>query len=421
MYNISEMIVVMASLFVAYNSWISIDILIRRFPKAFKKMNEQISFLIETYNFICEHNPLILDFYETEKEQPELKVQDVVECKIEAKYENKYLEKFKQFPNEFSFTEVELEQETQEYEKIRLNYEKSRLDTINEIQEKLFKINEIQETGNIVNKDEKYTENINEIGIIGLLKFFDIEEEYNDDSDDFDIEELYLDLLKNKEELLQKMSETEKMNMADEEMRKLARQIIINQKLDKFIDNYVLERTPLGNIYMRYNHNKGSFEYFSNNTIPYRYLEPVARKYVTTFWCKPIFIDIDEELKNAETRYDEEKKKKEEDNIRRQEDTKNNVKSVITKMKSYNKDTKNQAATKPMKNRSTNNILPPQIKATLPNITQTSEKQLLKENANRYTWEGRLTGFCPLKKIDKKILDKKLAMTYADFKRMQNK
>ena len=49
----------------------------------------------------------------------------------------------------------------------------------------------------------------------------------------------------------------------------------------------------------------------------------------------------------------------------------------------------------------------------------TKEQQLVKENANRYTWEGRLTNFCPLKKIDKKILDKKLAMTYADFKKIQ--
>jgi DeoR/GlpR family transcriptional regulator of sugar metabolism len=46
-------------------------------------------------------------------------------------------------------------------------------------------------------------------------------------------------------------------------------------------------------------------------------------------------------------------------------------------------------------------------------------EQLLKENANRYTWEGRLTNFCPLKKIDKKVLDKKLNMTYSEFKKLQ--
>jgi hypothetical protein len=75
-----------------------------------------------------------------------------------------------------------------------------------------------------------------------------------------------------------------------------------------------------------------------------------------------------------------------------------------------------------MKNRTTSNFaLPPQIKANLPNVNQNSDKHLLKENANRYTWEGRLSSFCPLKKIDRKQLDKKLTMTYAEFKKMQQK
>ena len=102
--------------------------------------------------------------------------------------------------------------------------------------------------------------------------------------------------------------------------------------------------------------------------------------------------------------------------------THTNTTSVIAKLKSYNKDTTNQSKIIPqMKNRSSNHVLPPQIKANLPNLNQTSDKQLLKEHANRYTCEGRLTDFNPLKKIDKKMLNKKLAMTYADFKRMQQK
>ena len=75
---------------------------------------------------------------------------------------------------------------------------------------------------------------------------------------------------------------------------------------------------------------------------------------------------------------------------------------------------------RPMKNRSIkNSILPPQIKANLPVVNNISDKILLKEKANRYTWEGRLTNFCPLKKINRKIVDKKLSMTYADFKKLQ--
>jgi hypothetical protein len=138
-----------------------------------------------------------------------------------------------------------------------------------------------------------------------------------------------------------------------------------------------------------------------------------------TYWCKPLFVDIDEDLKRAEVRYDEEKKKKEEDDKKREEERKNNPKNILAQLKNYNKDTKEQTI-RPMKNRK-NNALPPQIQAKLPDINtnKQSEKQLLKENANRYTWEGRLTNFCPLKKIDRKVLDKKLTMSYADFKKMQ--
>ena len=247
----------------------------------------------------------------------------------------------------------------------------------------------------------------------------DIEEEYNEDQDDFDIEELYQDLLKHKEELLKKLDETEKMIMTEKEMRKKAREVIINKKLDKFMDNYILEHTPLGNIFMRYNNDKKSFEYFSNNTIPYRYLEPVGRRYVMTYWCKPIFVDIEEELKRAEIKFDEGVKIKMMEEKEREEEIKRNPKKILAQLKKYNKETKDQTM-RPMKNRSNKNgILPPQIQANLPDVNKTTDKQLLKENANRYTWEGRLTNFSPLKKIDRKILDKKLAMTYADFKKIQ--
>jgi hypothetical protein len=423
MYSITEIIIIQLLCFIImFNSKSAIHFLKQKFPFFNGNFQEKMNEFIRFYKFICDNNPLLID-YEYSDEIPELDdIQEVSikqELKPEEKFEDKYLEKFKKFPNDFSFSETELQQENEEYIKIRVEYEKNRFNTINSIQEQLHKINEIQEKGNILNNGDDFTKNINGFGINSLLKFFDIEEDYEDDPDDFDIEELYMDLLKNKEELLKKMDETEKMVMTEKEMRKKARDIIINNKLDKYIDNYVLECTPLGNIYMRYNNDKKSFEYFSNNSIPYRYLEPVGRKYVITYWCKPIFFDIEEELKKAEERYDEEKKKKEEDEKRMEEERKNNPKKILAQLKNYNKESKD-VTMRPMKNRSNkNSVLPPQIKANLPDVNKPSEKQLLKENANRYTWEGRLTNFCPLKKIDRKILDKKLAMTYADFKKMQ--
>ena len=397
-------------------------------------IKQKIIFLIDFYLFVCENNPLLLDYYDKEDELEEKEgfsvikgvpvieeggVKPVVE---EEKFEDKYLEKFKSFPNDFLFNELELAEEQTEYEKIKSVTEANRTICINEIENKLVKIKEIEENSDIsIDRDKKFTENINNFGINKLLDYFDLQEEYDDDPDYIDFEELYTDIIKEKNILNTELNDIEKNTVTDDEFKKMTRKKIINKKLDNFIDNYVLENTPMGNIYMRYNNSKGSFEYFSNNTIPYRYLEPVGRKYVMTYWCKPIFVDTEEELKRSEIKYNEDLKKKEEKEKEEEEKriSSNNPKMVLAKMKSYNKDTKNATAIRPMKNRSSNNVLPSQIKASFQNINQTSEKKFLKENSNRYTWEGRLTDFCPLKKVNKNVVNKNLAMTYADFKRIQ--
>lgn len=417
---IIELLATVSTFIIAYNSYNII--------KKIYLIDNNLFFLLDFYNFIFENHMILGDEEgDVKKEDDNKEEKDIKgekDDKMKEKFENKYLEKFKKFPNEFLLSELELQQENDEFEKIKRNFNNTRLDTIHRITERLLEIKNIQEHGNITNintetKDELvYTKNINKFGINGLLEFFDLEDE---DPEDIDFEELCLDLIRKKVELENELKEAEESKITDEEIQVSAREIIINQKLDKYMDNYVLEYTPLGNIYMRYNNSKKSFEYFSNNTIPYRYLEPVARKYVMTYWCKPLFVDIEEELKKAETKLEQEKVNEEKRNEEKKEEIKNGTKNVMAKLKSYNKETKNQnQIQRQMKNRSSSNfVLPPQIKANLPNINTNSEKQLLKENANRYTWEGRLTNFCPLKKIDKKILDKKLALTYADFKRIQ--
>ncbi|MDI9313001.1 MAG: hypothetical protein QM535_22515, partial [Limnohabitans sp.] len=211
-------------------------------------------------------------------------------------------------------------------------------------------------------------------------------------------------------------------------IREKAYEMVINNRIKGLINSVLLEMTPLGNVYMRYNSEKGSFEYFSNHSIPYRYLEPIGRKYVMTFWCKPLFIDLEEELKRAEEKFDEEKKK-EEERLEKEKQQKiqqsisgiNTKKSVMAKLKSYNNVSTNSTLNKPSlvpKNRGT--VLPPQIKPILPDLSDgTGDKHLLKENANRYTWEGRFQDFCLIKKIDRKVVDKKLTMSWAEFKKMQ--
>jgi hypothetical protein len=152
--------------------------------------------------------------------------------------------------------------------------------------------------------------------------------------------------------------------------------------------------TPLGNVYMRYNNNKKSFEYFSNNTIPYRYLEAVGRKYVMTFWCKPLFVNLADELVKAEQKQIDEKKEITifKPIVKQSFSSKNHIQNVKPNPNPLTKDLTN----------------------VKPNTGNTGPV-LLKENANRYTWEGRLSNLMLLKKAEKKST----TLSFAEFKLLQ--
>ena len=376
-----------------------------------KNINIFYDFLYNFYIFLNENNPLVIDYsdYSNNDELKEIDIQKPIDKKPEPIYDDKYLEKFKNFPNEFKFSDLELELERKHFELIKNNMEKNLLFNKSKIEEKLLKIKEICEKG-------YFEDEINDFGKEALISYFELDDEDEDEDEDIDFEELNLDLIVEKVKLEEEMTKLNNIIINDDEIKAEALQFIINKKLDTCMDNYVLECTPLGNIYMRYNNSKKSFEYFSNNTIPYRYLEPVGRKYVMTYWCKPIFVDIEEELKKSEEKYQEEMKKMSEEKNNESEEIKNKV----SKLKSYTKENSIKMTRAPSKNRGAAGMsLPPQFKANLPNINSTSEKILLKENANRYTWEGRLSNFSPLKKIDKKVVNKNLSLSFADFKKMQ--
>jgi hypothetical protein len=363
--------------------------------------NKLIAF-VNFYNYICENNPLLLDY----TDESEIVVEEELKQMAPApeKFEEKYLQRFKQFSNEYFFDETELIYELEMRDKVKSDFKQDKTNKLNELQETLLKINNI--TNGVTVSAEDGSMEYGEQVKTDLLTFYNI----NDEDEDTDFNHLYLELLTKENELKTEQHNLKQTEITDEEVFDKARELTIKAKLDKYINNYILEHTPLGNIYMRYNSAKGSFEYFSNNTIPYRYLEPVCRKYVMTYWCKPLFIDVEDELKKAEIKYDE---KKASNNEIKKEKT---AKDYMVKLKSYNKETK-ETMMNPR-----NNVLPSHMKANLVNVNQKTEKQLVKENANRYTWEGRLTNFSPLKKIDKKVVDKNLSLTYADFKKMsQNK
>jgi hypothetical protein len=230
--------------------------------------------------------------------------------------------------------------------------------------------------------------------------------------------EIYKELLNEKNPMTEdEIEECKKIALVD------ARQFVIDKRIEKLNTCFVMESTPLGNVLMIWDNKRETFKYYSDNTIPYRYLEVVGRKYVKQFGCRPIFVDMEEELQIAEDKWERERKEKqqkeEEEKKRREEATllNNRVpvpekKNVFAKFKSYNRDagTGHVSVAAAPKN-------------SIPNTKVLTEKQenekvLLKERANRYTYEGKFANFSFLKKADKKVFDKKLALTFADFKKL---
>ena len=365
----------------------------------------------EILNNVHLYNSTIIHFYESDdnNDNTDDKIENNIEENkkeesetvqiVEEKYEDKYLKKFKEFPNDFFLTDEEKISIEKEFERIKHDDEKSYDDKYEEIRQQLDKIQSICDKECDKNKYD----------IDKLLEYFGLLDEYIEDPESVDINECIETLRSDKSKVEEDFKLLLENALTDDEIYMKAQDIVINKKLDNNINNYIMEYTPLGNVFMRYNNDKKSFEYFSNNSIPYRYLEPVGRKYVMTFHCKPIFVDLEEELKKAEEVWNKQSENKQSENKQKQDH--------LSKFKKYN--TQDILKQSSIKRKQSNFVLPPQIKANLPNIHQKSEKQLLKENANRYTWEGRLTTFNPLKKIDKKLVDKNLSLSFADFKRLQ--
>jgi hypothetical protein len=332
------------------------------------------------------------------------------ENKYEPKYEDKYLENIRKLDTEFTFDDEDELTKTEKYNDFLSILKEEKLETylnkLNEIEEKIATYEKSED--DYCSSDSEDDEDIELIKTkeerVKLLL-----EEKAIVSFEYDNLKLYLDTV-----------EGEKKIMA--EAQDLATKYVINNKLDKLMNCYVIEKTPLGNVLMIYNNTRSTFSYYSDSNIPYRYLEVVARKYVKTFACRPIFVDMDEELKKAEEKWElerieketkEEEKKKIEELKSQKQQIVEQKKSVFAKFKSYNKDS---AATKAM-------AVPP--KNSIPNkqltTEQENEKILLKEKANRYTYEGKLSNFSFLKKVERKVVDKKYALSFADFKKMQQK
>jgi hypothetical protein len=83
---------------------------------------------------------------------------------------------------------------------------------------------------------------------------------------------------------------------------------------------YISDVTPDGIAFMRYNKYKEGFEYWTDKSLQYDYLETMCRKYVKHCRCKNMYIDRKRLLKEKKERIEEEKKREEEQQEMEKED-----------------------------------------------------------------------------------------------------
>ena len=201
------------------------------------------------------------------------------------------------------------------------------------------------------------------------------------------------------------ITDLQKQILTPHDVLEKSRAYVINARLNTLINNVIMENTPLGNVIMMYDNKRETFNFYSDNMIPYRFLETVARKYVITYNCRPLYIDMEEELKIYEKKMLEyEENEKQHTNIEQLSEPKKNV---FAKFKSYNTEGKSGHVSK---------VPGPQNSVQNKDTGDKHRKIILKDNANRYSCQGKIHNFSIIKRPEKKLLSKKLAMTFATFK-----
>jgi uncharacterized protein YbjQ (UPF0145 family) len=359
-----------------------------------------VTFLYSGYKastFYTEEDPICVESDTKPKSETEIVKEEIKQPQIP--YEEKYLIKVRGMKNEYVFTEEELQLKEKKLQELEEEEKNQKLESIYSLNEKI----------------EELTMKLAEITP------HDDEDTSKNSKKDTSIMKKLHDSIQNEINLYEKkLLELQENSTNMDELQEKAQQYIIDEQLKTFKKKYVIEHTPLGNVLLFYNHDKSAFEYYSDLTIPYRYLETVARKYVLLYNYRPLYIDMEEELKEYERKLDEKEKaakeKLEIEKLKTNAISNTKPKDVFAKFKSYNKEagTGRVNTAPPPKN----SIPQSRLINTNLNNNKNNDKILLKENANRYSYQGKFVNFNILQKIDKKVIDKKYALTFADFKKM---
>lgn len=355
----------------------------------------------EFYPFI---NDLLSDEESNEESNEETSENDLSIANKEVKYEEKYLKEVRNMSKDYNFDDVEQEMVNMTMREFYRAIVDSYVNEINILKDENTMLSqEISELEGYDSTDSKSSD-----GIIDTKK-----------------QDLFERIKLNSEKMNELESKMENKSKLESDALNQAKEEIYKLRLDKLVNSILIEKTPLGNVLMFYNNKKEVFEYFSDNTIPYRYLETVSRKYVKIFNCRRIYYDMEEELKLYELKLKQEMEKEKAENDKLVQNASDKAggtqntsdnkkgKNVFAKFKGYNK----EAGTGHVS-------MAPPPKNSIPNNSSTkksNEPILLKEHSNRYTYEGKLSNFSITKKIPLKAVDKKYAMTFSDFKKLQNK
>ena len=183
-----------------------------------------------------------------------------------------------------------------------------------------------------------------------------------------------------------------------DKFEKLDYKITDENRLEELNNSFIMEMTPHGNVIMYWNQKNGVFSYYSDGTMPYRFLEVVARKYVIMYDCKDIYYVMEEQMKEV--------------NIEQNSSKKEETPSVFAKLKNYNHSSIESVKKSGQQNPvcKTNNK-PNSI--SKPNIVK--KNIILKEKSNHYSCLGRIVNFNFLKREKPKS---KTNISFSEYKKL---
>lgn len=154
-------------------------------------------------------------------------------------------------------------------------------------------------------------------------------------------------------------------------------------------ERYITDSTPDGYVFIRYNIDEEGFEYWCDNkNVKFKYLETVARKYISKFLCKSIYknrkADEEKECEKKDEEKECEKECEKKDEIKDKEEIEEN--DVFIKPKKLTKNNKNS-------------------KRTISNII-----------SNKYIYKGNINELEIFKKKKETKKDVKKKMSFRDYK-----